>query len=77
MNRKRREAHTRRALEAGRRTMMVHYLSAGAALCRFTTAVPADWPLWHSWVRLPERGVGHDADATCPRCREAFDAMNH
>jgi hypothetical protein len=43
-------------------TLIVHILHYGLPLCRFTAAVPRDWPSGNKWVGLGEPG------ATCTRC---------
>lgn len=45
---------------------VVHILDQGLPLCRFTTALPGDWPGDHKWTGLDESEV-----ATCAKCRAA------
>lgn len=43
-------------------SVRVHILSHGVPLCRFTRALPCDWPEGHQWVREG------DKSATCQAC---------
>lgn len=45
--------------------VIVHILHHGLPLCRFSTAVPRDWPEGHRWTGLDAAG-----DATCRECCE-------
>lgn len=44
--------------------MTVHILRYGHPVCRFTNAMPADWPEGHKWIGDDECEL-----ATCPGCR--------
>jgi hypothetical protein len=44
--------------------MIFHILHYGLPLCRFSTALPCDWPEGHRWV-----GINKKEDATCPECQ--------
>lgn len=47
----------------------LHILLHGLPLCRFSTAVPAQWPNGHIWVRTRQ-------EATCDACKREYDARH-
>lgn len=42
--------------------LIVHVLKHGLPRCRFTTALPVEWPPHHKWAREG------DPAANCPNC---------
>src|SRR5215472_10963137 len=42
---------------------VVHSLRRGLPRCRFTTDIPANWPLGHFWS-------GEIDEVNCPQCKE-------
>lgn len=43
--------------------LQIHILQEGFPLCRFSNAIPKDWPAGNQWV-----GMDGKKDATCVRC---------
>jgi hypothetical protein len=45
---------------------LVHFLSEGRPVCRFSPAPASDWPAAHKWISIAE--VGGRRYVTCPEC---------